>query len=116
MKQLFLICALSISAWSQTTVYLRSSAPAAQSIVNATNATPIVWTAAQPHGFPGTCTTSTPCYCAVEAVPTGTGSSPANGIRECVYQDPTHLSLYDMTGSPVAGTGDWSLGYVFYPN
>jgi hypothetical protein len=43
----------------------------------------------------------------MSAVATGTGVSPASGIKECVYVDSTHLAVYDLTGSPIAGNGTW---------
>ena len=121
MKRAILLFVATSSLGAQTTVYLRSSAPAAQSIVGATNATPIVIQTAQAHGFPSTCNTTTNvCYCSVEGVPTGAGSSPANGVRECAYVDDTHLGLYQgpldsSPGTAVAGTGNWFLGYIYAP-
>lgn len=103
-------------ASAQTAIYLRSGGPQAQVITGATNATPIVITTQSAHGFSSSCTTSAPCYCAVAGVPTGSGPSPANGVRECVYQSSTTLALYDTSGNPIAGSGNWWPGQTVYPS
>ncbi len=96
------------SLHAQTTVYLAASGPAGVAINGATNTSPIVVSTFSPHGFSASCnTTSNVCYCGLSGVATGTGVSPANGVRECVYVDASHLSLYDTSGNPIAGTGNW---------
>lgn len=104
-------------AQAQTNIYLRDSGPQSQVVVGATNATPVVLTTQSPHGFSSSCNATTNiCYCAVVGAATGTGVSPANGVRECVYQSPDTLALYDTSGNPIAGNGDWFAGYTPYPN
>jgi hypothetical protein len=100
------------ASWSlaQTTVYLRSSGPAAAVISNATNATPAQITAAS-HGFSAACGSGTTCYCIVAGMCSGSGASSANGIRECKYIDANTLALYDLTGTAIAGNGAYCTGY-----
>lgn len=107
MKRLSMLFALCLSAYAQGTVYLRSSGPASVIVNGATNATPIVISTASAHGFASTCGVSTVCKCDVEGVGMGTGASPVNGVHECHYVDSTHLSLYDLTNTPIAGTGNY---------
>lgn len=89
------------------TVYVRASGPAAALVCGATNATPIVLSTCAAHGFSASCGGGSTCYAAVEGVATGLGVSPANGIREAHYVDATHLSLYDLTNTAIAGTGPY---------
>ena len=114
------LCWFSLLVWplfAQTDVYVRASGPQPQTIVGATNATPVVLTTLNPHGFSASCNTTTnKCYCAPTGVPMGTGMSSINAQHLCVYVDPTHLSIYDLAGTPVAGNGNWFPGYTDYPN
>lgn len=117
MKTFASIICFALCGGAQTAIYLRSSAPQSQVVVGATNASPVVLTTQNPHGFSSSCNTTTNiCYCAVVGVATGTGISPANGVRECAYQGPETLALYDTSGNPIAGTGGWFAGYTPYPN
>lgn len=117
MKTLSALALLAFGAHAQTSVYLRSSAPQAQVVIGATNATPVVLQTYAPHGFSLSCNTTTNiCYCNPTAVLTGTGASPVNGVRECVPTDSTHLAVYDLSGNPIAGNGAWAAGGSIYPN
>ena len=121
MKGALAILSLTSSLAAQTTVYLRASGPASTQLMGATATGQCVIAAgnpstrtAIPHGFASTCGISTPCYCVVGGLAANNGTidipSSCNGIRECKYVDPTHLSLYDLSGSPVAANGAWSSG------
>lgn len=114
MRKILFIIGLSSIGFGQT-VYLRDSAPQAAIIDSVSNATPIVVTTKQPHGFDSTCGISTTCYVTVWGVSTGTGVSPANGIRLIHYVDSTHVSLYDLSNVAVASVvngygGNWFNG------
>lgn len=116
-RNLCMAALLCMESHTQTNVFLRASAPQAQVVIGATNATPVVLQTYAPHGFSNSCNTTTnPCYCNPTAVLTGTGASPVNGVRECVPTDSTHLAVYDLAGSPVAGNGAWSGNGSIYPN
>ncbi len=116
------ILAASFCLSAQTSVYVQSSGPASQTVIGATNATPVVLTTNSSHGFSVTCNTSTNiCYCGGVGVPTGTGASPVNGVKECVPTDATHLAIYQgpfdsSPGSPLVGNGAWWNGATIYPN
>ena len=116
MKQFLLLLSLALPLWSQATVYLRSSGPASVIVNGATNATPIAISTNSPHNFSSACGTSATCYCGVWTISAGTGVSPANGIHECHYVDPTHLSLYDLTNTAIAGTGQYWTGGTMLNN
>ena len=108
---------LAAPAHGQTNIFLRAGGPQSQTIVGATNATPVVIQTQNPHGFSSSCNTTTNiCYCGPTGVPTGAGASPVNYQHECVYVDATHLAIYDLSGNPVAGNGGWWAGYSNYPN
>jgi hypothetical protein len=132
MRRLLFLPLLASSLFAQATVYLRASGPAAVQVMGASNngvspmvlctgnppvnaSTPCAGTPL-PHNFPTTCGTSTTCYCNPEglAITTGNHASSANGIRECKYEDATHLSLYYVSGSPysspVTSNGNWHAG------
>ena len=96
----FTLFTFSLSA--QTTVFLRSSGPAAAQITGASNATPIVIQTATPHGL------KAGDMVVVVGVCTGTGASPANGIRKVIASDTdsTHFAIGDyLSGNPIAGNG-----------
>lgn len=111
LKLFLLAIAFQAASYSQT-VYLRNSPPQSVVVCGATNATPIVINTCTAHGFASGCGTSTTCYCDVWGVSTGTGVSPANGTHECHYVDSTHLSLYDLTNTAIAGTGAYWKGWA----
>lgn len=119
MKTSALLFLLTVSLCAQTAVYVRAGGPQQQIVSGATSTSPIMISTVSPHGFSSSCnTTANVCYCAVEGVTMGTGVNHANGVRECVYVDSTHLSLYDTSGTAVNGTGDgaWWNGTTLYPN
>ena len=112
---LVFIAALQLSA--QTDIYLRASAPAPQTIIGASNATPIVVQTYSAHGFSNSCNLTTNlCYCGGSDLATGTGLSPANRPMLCTVNDSTHLNLYDLSGNPIAGNGAWWNGWSNYLN
>lgn len=117
MTRILLIFILAVELSAQTNVYLRASAPASQIIVGASNSTPIVVQTASPHGFSPSCNLTTNiCYCGGSDLATGTGLSPANRVMECTVNDTTHLNLYDLSGTPIAGNGNWWKSGSLYQN
>ncbi len=98
--------AFAASALSQTTVYLRSSAPPGFVITGASNATPMVVQTQSAHGLLAGDTVSIMGVCSNTSQ-----SSPANGIRKVkAVIDPTHFSITDLQNADVAANGPWCDG------
>lgn len=106
LRLLLLLLLLAILAaapgFAQTTVTLRSGAPAGVRLTNCTNATPIVCTADVAHGLANN---------DMVWISNVMGNLAANGKRFVQSLTSTTVSLYSSTGtgSPVAGTGAWSM-------
>lgn len=98
---LFAAAAVMLSA-QPTTVHLRSGAPAGVELSNCTNATPIVCTSAGAHKLAAGDTI------VIENV---VGNGNANGVHKVLQAvTATQLSLGDLDGNPVSGSGAWSAG------
>lgn len=107
MKKLLAVLVLSaLAALGQTTVYLKDGGPPAVPVCGATGngVTPIILLTCASHGL------SVGNIINVSGVATGTGISPANGIRTVIANagnDSTHVALGDINGTAIAGTGAW---------
>src|SRR5580700_5379509 len=110
---------LALSAASaQTTVYLRSSPPAAVQVMGATASGDLIIATGDPHtGNPinhnmnSGCGTSQTCYIVAAGLCANNGASIGNGVHQALVVDASHIKLLDInTGSPIAANGTYCSG------